>query len=54
MEAVVARLSDPDALTASLNLYRAILPPESLVAAPMALPPVTVPAMGIWSAGDLH
>jgi pimeloyl-ACP methyl ester carboxylesterase len=53
MEAVVARLSDPDALTASLNLYRAILPPESLVAAPMALPPVTVPAMGIWSAGDL-
>ena len=53
IEAVVERLAHPEALTASLNLYRAILPPESLVASPMELPPVSVPAMGLWSTGDL-
>jgi len=53
IEDVVARLAKPDALTASLNLYRAILPPESLVAEPVALPPVAAPAMGVWSSGDL-
>ena len=51
--AVVARLAEPGALTASLNLYRAILPPESLVAPPLELPPVPAPAMGVWSSGDL-
>jgi hypothetical protein len=44
IDTVVARLSDPAALTASLGLYRAIVPPESLVAAPMALPPIAVAA----------
>ena len=53
IEAVVARLARPEALTASLNLYRAILSPESLVAPPMQLPPVSAPAMGLWSTGDL-
>jgi len=53
IEEVVARLADPGALTASLNLYRAILSPESLVAEPTKLPPVPVPTMGVWSAGDL-
>ena len=52
IEDVVARLAKPDALTPSLNIYRAILPPESLVAEPVALPPVSVPAMGVWSSGD--
>jgi pimeloyl-ACP methyl ester carboxylesterase len=52
IEDVVARLDDPDALTASLNVYRAILPPASLVAAPAALPPVSAPAMGLWSTAD--
>jgi pimeloyl-ACP methyl ester carboxylesterase len=52
IEAVVARLADPDALTASLNLYRAILPPESLIAPPVTLPPVPAPTMGLWSTGD--
>jgi pimeloyl-ACP methyl ester carboxylesterase len=52
VERVVARLRDPAALTASLALYRAILPPESLIAPPVELPPVTVPAMGLWSSGD--
>ncbi|HEU4423026.1 MAG TPA: alpha/beta fold hydrolase [Pilimelia sp.] len=53
IDAITARLADRDALRASLNLYRAILPPESLVASPPALPPVQAPAMGIWSTGDL-
>jgi pimeloyl-ACP methyl ester carboxylesterase len=52
IEAVVERLADPDALTASLSLYRAILSPESLVEPSTRLPPVTVPAMGVWSSGD--
>lgn len=49
---VVERLADPEALAASLNLYRAILPPTSLLEPPPQLPPVEVPAMGIWSTGD--
>jgi pimeloyl-ACP methyl ester carboxylesterase len=53
IEEVVARLADPAALSASLNLYRAILAPQSLVAEPMALPPIATPAMGVWSTGDL-
>jgi pimeloyl-ACP methyl ester carboxylesterase len=53
IEQVVERLTDPAALTAGLALYRAILPPESLVEAPAPMPPVTVPAMGVWSTGDL-
>jgi pimeloyl-ACP methyl ester carboxylesterase len=52
IESVIEQLADPAALTASLSLYRAILPPESLVQPPTPLPPVTVPAMGVWSSGD--
>jgi pimeloyl-ACP methyl ester carboxylesterase len=52
VEPVVGRLADPAALTASLGLYRAILAPSSLVEPPASLPPVTVPAMGVWSDGD--
>jgi pimeloyl-ACP methyl ester carboxylesterase len=52
IESAVERLADPAALTASLALYRAILPPESLVEPSTPLPPVTVPAMGVWSSGD--
>jgi pimeloyl-ACP methyl ester carboxylesterase len=52
-EPALARLSEPDALTASLGLYRAILPPESLITSPAALPPIAAPAMGVWSSGDL-
>jgi pimeloyl-ACP methyl ester carboxylesterase len=53
IESVVARLRDPAALTASLGLYRAIVPPENLVTPPPALPPVRVATMGVWSSGDL-
>jgi pimeloyl-ACP methyl ester carboxylesterase len=52
-DSVAARLAEPGALTASLGIYRANLPPESLIAPPPQLPPVTVPAMGVWSTGDL-
>jgi len=50
---VVARLRSPATLEASLGLYRAILPPESLLAPPADLPPIRVPTMGVWSTGDL-
>jgi pimeloyl-ACP methyl ester carboxylesterase len=50
---VVADLERPGRLTASLNWYRANVPPSSLVADPPALPPVTVPTLGVWSSGDM-
>jgi pimeloyl-ACP methyl ester carboxylesterase len=52
IDEVVERLADPQALTASLNLYRAILPPTSLVDPPPTLPPVHAPTMGVWTSGD--
>jgi pimeloyl-ACP methyl ester carboxylesterase len=51
-ESVVQRLSEPGALTASLGVYRANLPPESLVTPRAELPPVLAPAMGVWSSND--
>ncbi len=51
-DAVVARLAEPGALTAALGIYRASLPPSSLVARPPSLPPVTAPTLGVWSSGD--
>lgn len=48
-----ADLSRPGRMTSTLNIYRANVPPESLLAAaPIELPPVTVPTMGVWSDGD--
>jgi pimeloyl-ACP methyl ester carboxylesterase len=52
IEAVVQRVSEPGALTASLGVYRANLPPESLITPRPAVPPVTAPAMGVWSSND--
>jgi pimeloyl-ACP methyl ester carboxylesterase len=52
IDAVAERLADPDVLTASLNLYRAILPPTWLVDPPLQLPPVQAPVMGVWSSDD--
>jgi pimeloyl-ACP methyl ester carboxylesterase len=53
IETVIQRLTEPGALTASLGVYRANLPPESLIAPPRELPPVTAHAMGVWSSHDL-
>lgn len=49
---VVARLKDPAALTASLSLYRAILPPEWLITPNPAFP-VPVPVMGVFGTADM-
>jgi pimeloyl-ACP methyl ester carboxylesterase len=49
---VAARITDPADLTATLNLYRANVPPEALIGEPFAAPPITVPVMGIWSDRD--
>jgi pimeloyl-ACP methyl ester carboxylesterase len=46
-------LSRPGRMTSSLAIYRANVPPESLLATErMELPPVTVRTMGVWSDGD--
>ena len=51
-DAVAQRLADPAHLTATLNLYRANVPPEALLGGGLDLPPVAAPAMGVWSDGD--
>jgi pimeloyl-ACP methyl ester carboxylesterase len=51
-DAVVARLAEPEALTAALGIYRDSRPPSALVAPPPALPPVSAPTLGVWSSGD--
>lgn len=48
----VEHMSDPEALTAGLNWYRANLPPESFLRSPRQLPPVQAPTLGVWSTGD--
>ena len=53
VDEVVSRLADPAALSASLALYRANLPPEWLVTPPLEFPPVNCPTLGIWSSGDV-
>ncbi len=51
-DAVIAELEATDSLTPGLNWYRANVHPQTLVAPPLQLPPVTVPTMGVWSSGD--
>ena len=53
IDRAIAALSRPGALTASLNWYRANLAPRMPGQRP-ALPPVTAPALGIWSDGDRY
>ena len=53
LDTVIAEQSRPGRLTAGLNWYRANIPPESLVAPPLELPPVQAPTMGVWSSGDI-
>ena len=52
IEDVVERFRDREALTASLNLYRAMASPQTLVGGAPDLPPVQCPTLGIWSSGD--
>lgn len=53
LDAYLADLNRPGALTAALSWYRANVPPEAYGAAnPMPLPPVSCPVLGIWAARD--
>lgn len=51
-DAVIAELEKNGSLTPGLNWYRANVHPRTLVEPPPALPPVTVPTLGVWSSGD--
>jgi pimeloyl-ACP methyl ester carboxylesterase len=50
---IAERLADPASLTATLNLYRANVPPEALLGPGLELPPIVAPAMGVWSSADM-
>jgi pimeloyl-ACP methyl ester carboxylesterase len=52
VEHYVADLARPGALTAALNWYRANSHPSRELGARRPFPPVTIPTLGIWSAGD--
>jgi pimeloyl-ACP methyl ester carboxylesterase len=52
-EAAIAGLSRPGALAASLNWYRANLPPATLVDPPLEIPAVPHPTMGVWGKDDM-
>ena len=51
--AVAERLSEPGALTASLNIYRANVHPRTLVAPPLEFPLIAAPTMAVWSDRDV-
>lgn len=54
LDQYIADLSQPGALTAALNWYRANMPAHRLVGPAPQLPPITAPTMGIWSSGDRY
>ena len=51
---VIDRLSEPGALTAALNWYRANSRPETMLPPSRPLPRFSQPTMGIWSSSDPH
>ena len=51
-QSVIDRLEDSGQMEAQLRWYRANIPPSAFVDPPPVLPPVPVPALGIWSTGD--
>jgi pimeloyl-ACP methyl ester carboxylesterase len=53
LAAYIANLSQPGALTAGLNWYRANLPVERLLGPAPALPPVAAPTMGVFGTADV-
>ncbi len=53
IDRAIENLSRPGALTASLNWYRANLAPR-MPGPPPQLPPVSAPALAIWSDGDRY
>ena len=53
VEERIELLSKPGALTASLNWYRANIPPSSWISEPPELPQIAAPTMGVWSSSDI-
>ena len=52
-DAAIAEVEAAGALTPALSWYRANVPAAALVEPPLVLPPVQVPAMGVWSTDDM-
>jgi pimeloyl-ACP methyl ester carboxylesterase len=52
IDGVIADLERDGSLAPGLNWYRANIPPAAFVGAPIELPPVLAPTMGVWSSGD--
>jgi pimeloyl-ACP methyl ester carboxylesterase len=52
IEHYVVDLARPGALTASLNWYRANLPPARELTPRPPLPPIAAATLGLWSSGD--
>jgi pimeloyl-ACP methyl ester carboxylesterase len=52
VEQYIADLSEPGALTAGLNWYRANLPAARLLGPPPELPPVQAPTLGIFGTAE--
>jgi pimeloyl-ACP methyl ester carboxylesterase len=52
-ETYVANLSEPGALTAALNWYRANVPVQRLLGGTPPLPPVAAPTMGVFGTADV-
>lgn len=48
----IETLSEPGALEAALNIYRANMPPDTWAAPAPALPAAPCDVMGVWSTGD--
>jgi pimeloyl-ACP methyl ester carboxylesterase len=47
-------LSQPGALTAAMNYYRANIPPATWLRPPPDLPAITVPTLIVWGEGDAY
>jgi pimeloyl-ACP methyl ester carboxylesterase len=52
-ETYIASFSEPDALTAALNWYRANVPVQRLLGGTPPLPPVAAPTMGVFGTADV-
>jgi pimeloyl-ACP methyl ester carboxylesterase len=53
LEHYIEDMSQPGALTAALNWYRASLRPDAWITDPPPLPPIAAPTMGVWSSNDI-
>jgi pimeloyl-ACP methyl ester carboxylesterase len=54
LDARIAALSEPGALTAGLGWYRANLHPARELDPPREIPSVPAPTLGLWSDGDIY